>query len=160
MKKFTLINIVIAIVMLSCQDSSSCDKKIVFMNNNKVFEEFEMKKDYDLKISQDLAEELQNIKAIESEIQKLSSSNKANPEELKLTYLQAQQSYNAKFEELSVKYTSEVNERLNEYIKKFSNENNYDFILGSGGQGNVMFVNDSLNITESLIKYINKCYGQ
>ena len=65
------------------------------------------------------------------------------------------QQYNHKFQENSTRYTQEVNERLNQYIEQYAEENGYDFILGSNGQGNVMYAKKENNVTDDLIKYIN-----
>lgn len=48
--------------------------------------------------------------------------------------------------------------RINNYTKEFSKENNYKLIIGSSNQGNVLFADESIDITTELLYYINKKY--
>jgi outer membrane protein len=134
------------------------NQKIVFIENAKVFEQFNMKKDYDKKIEKDMLMESQLIDSIGVLINKNAQSDSLILLKLKKDYYIAEQLFNKKFQELSSKYTSDVNIRLNTYIQDFGKKFNYDFILGSGGQGNVMFVKKNQDVTEDIIKYINEKY--
>ncbi len=49
--------------------------------------------------------------------------------------------------------------QLNGYIKNFGEENDYEVIVGMQGNGNVMYVKDKINITNSIIEYVNKEYN-
>tara|TARA_R110002072_G_scaffold303135_1_gene495208 strand:- start:7436 stop:7924 length:489 start_codon:yes stop_codon:yes gene_type:complete len=143
----------------SCKSSNN-SQKIGFMENIKVFEEFTMKKDYDLKIEEDISKEVQVLDSIQLLVNKMSiQGNQENLKQLKQEYFQKQEQYNQLFKNLSTKYTTEVNDRLNGYIKDFSNKKGYDIILGSGGEGNVMFTKEKINITDELIIYINEKYS-
>ena len=143
----------------SCKSSNN-SQKIGFMENIKVFEEFTMKKDYDLKIEEDISKEVQVLDSIQLLVNKMRiQGNQENLKQLKQEYFQKQEQYNQLFKNLSTKYTTEVNDRLNGYIKDFSNKKGYDIILGSGGEGNVMFTKEKINITDELIIYINEKYS-
>lgn len=132
----------------------------VFIENTRVFEEFEMKKDYDLKIEKELQVEKNQVDSLASILSQSSDKDSLTIYAIRREYYVAEQAFNQKFEELSVQYTNEVNTRLNGYIKLFSEEKGYDFIFGASGQGNIMFVKDELNVTEDLINYINKKYDK
>jgi len=156
------IKIYVALMVLIFTSCSSEDnlKSIGFMQNVKVFEEFEMKKDYD-KIMED---EMKNETGLLDSLAILLKGNFDQQDslstfKLRKDYYVAEQLYNTKFEQLSTKYTTEVNNRLNTYIEEFSKEKGYIFILGSGGQGNVMYVDETHDITEELIKYANNKYS-
>jgi len=149
----------IILIITGCGNKNTSFQKIGFMENVKVFEEFEMKKDYDKKIESDLKLEVAILDSIQLLVNKLNIQE--NREDLNLAkeaYYTKQKQYNQLFQELSSKYTSEVNNRLNDYIKEFSEKNKYAIILGSGGEGNVMYTKDGINITEELIEFINKKY--
>lgn len=151
----------IALALLTSCSNETNSQRIVFMENIQVFEEFEMKKDYDEKIGEDLNVQTAYLDSIEILINKESViGNTSSIESLKRHYYQKQEEYNKVFQDLSSKYTGEVHKRLNEYLKMYAKEKNYDVILGSGGQGNVMYINEEDNISEDLISYINKKYSK
>ena len=55
-------------------------------------------------------------------------------------------------------YTQQVWTRLNQYIKDYGREYEYDLILGAKGDGNLMYADDRLDITEEVLEYVNKKY--
>jgi outer membrane protein len=148
----------IAVALLfSCSDGEP--PKTVFINNVKVFESFQMKKDYDSKLQEDLKQEATILDSLELRTNQYPSDS-LETFRIRNQYMQIQQVYNQKFEAYSAQYTTEVNNRLNEYIEKYSKEKGYDMVLGSGGEGNIMYVRDGLDITDDLITYINKLYSE
>jgi outer membrane protein len=156
-KYFTLL--IITIALFSCENSEN--QKIVFMDTIKVFEEFEMKKDYDTKMEKDLKSESQLVDSIGTLLNEATQvKDEALIMKLKKDYFIVEKVFNEKFEKLSQQYTSEVNTRLNDYLKDFGKENGYDFILGSSGQGNIMFVKESNDKTKDILKYVNSKYSK
>jgi len=151
--------IIISILSIGCgKDKSSNVDKIGFMENRNVFEAFQMKKDYDERIKSDLKELTMVLDDLRTKASEESKSDSLAIFRLQKQYYEAEQNYNTRLKELSERYTLEVNNRLNEYLKKYSIENGYSLILGSEGQGNVMYIADEKNITKELIKYINQQY--
>jgi len=158
MFKYLVITSLLISVFTSCGGSSN-SSSVVFMNNVKVFESFEMKKDYDEKLQQDLLSESSLLDSIELKANQFLQDS-LETFRLRNQYLQVQQVYNQKFEKFSAQYTTEVNNRLNEYIEAYAKEKGYEIVLGSGGEGNVMYVKEGLDITEDLITFINKSYNE
>jgi len=149
--------LVLALSVFSCSQESK--PKIGFMENARVFEEFEMKKDYDNRIEEDMSLEVKFMDSLELVIdQVIESGDSLKVLRLKKQYFAVEQKYRQKFDENSSRYTQEVNDRLNEYVEKYAEQEGLDFILGSYGQGNLMYENDSKNISDDLIKYINSMY--
>lgn len=147
-------------LLWSCSDKSA-EKQIVFMDTAKVFEQFEMKKDYDTKLEKDLINESNLLNTISTKIDAAQKQNDVqNVQLLEKDFAGAQQLFNQKFQSLSNQYTQEVNTRLNDYLKSFGKENNHWIILGSSGQGNVMYVTDQADITEEVVKYVNTKYSK
>ena len=65
--------------------------------------------------------------------------------------------------------TNEINEKqavmnrqvinsIMEYLKQNSAEFNYKYVLGTSFGGNILYANDSLDITESIVKGLNEKY--
>lgn len=152
---FGILGLLVVCGSLSCAGTNS-EGKIGFMDNVQVFEEFEMKKEYDQRMESELRIEVDQLDSLERKINTM--INLQDTIELfrvRKEYYVLDQQYQQKFESLATRYTNEVNDRLNSYIKKYSEKNGYDFILGSGGQGNVMYVKEDKEVTEDLIKFIN-----
>ncbi|MBL4863191.1 MAG: OmpH family outer membrane protein [Crocinitomicaceae bacterium] len=161
MKKsiYSVLIVMIATLIVSCNGDGN-SQRIVFMENAKVFEKFEMKKDYDKLIERDLSNEVKQLDSLGLEINKqITLGDSLSVFKLKKQYYIIEQQYNKTFESISSKYTNEVNDRLNEYLKLFSEEKGYDLILGSSGQGNVMYIKEGVDISDELIKFINHKYS-
>lgn len=132
-----------------------------FIENVKVFEEFEMKKDYDKQIEKEMATDqmtLDSLGLILESFGKMKNSNENELNKAKKDYYISQKLFEKKFSGLSQKYTNEVYVRLNTYIKEYGKKKGYDFILGANGQGNVMYVADKKDVTNDLISFINNKY--
>lgn len=151
---------VIGLLLTSCSNQD-VPTKSVFMETAKVFEGFEMKKGYDLRMESDLGREMNLLDSLKQEVNtSIELGDSLTAFKLRKQYYVIEQAYNQKFETLSTQYTTEVNDRLNEYIKAFAEENGYDYVLGSSGQGNIMYAKETLNVTDKLIEYINKKYAK
>jgi outer membrane protein len=140
----------------SCGGKETPAPKIVFMDNFKVFEAFEMKKDYDKMIEKQLGSEQLQLDSMASVLNAL--QNPVQIDVKKKQLFEAQQAFEQRFQSLSDQYTQEVYARLNTYIKAYGKEKGYTMIMGSDGQGSVMYVDTTVNITTDLIRYINKEY--
>ncbi len=156
MKKNILISL-LSLLILSCNSNNNSQEKIVYIDNFKVFESFQMKKDYDRMIEKEVSQEKMALDALASSVN--SEKNVLKQAELKKVFFEKKQAFDSKFQELSTKYTNLVYERLNGYIKDFGKNNNYTLILGTTGQGNVMFVDEKIDITKKLLEYVNKQYN-
>ena len=64
----------------------------------------------------------------------------------------------SKLDEEQGKSSEELYLRLNQYLKKFNKNRNYNFVLGFQKGGGILFANDSLNITKDVVEGLNKEY--
>ena len=48
--------------------------------------------------------------------------------------------------------------KISDYLKKYSSEFNYSYIITTGGMSNVLYASDSLNITDEIIEGLNADY--
>lgn len=69
-----------------------------------------------------------------------------------------QQQIEMDYQEMASHFDEQVWNQLNQYIKDFSDEEGYDFILGANGGGTVLAGNDAYNVTTDLINYANNRY--
>ncbi|MBP7809087.1 MAG: OmpH family outer membrane protein [Bacteroidia bacterium] len=49
--------------------------------------------------------------------------------------------------------------QINQYVSDFGRQKNYSFIFGANGQGNLMFANKELDLTDEVVGYINNRYN-
>ncbi len=145
-------------VLLGKGETTSSDKPTVIIDSFKVFEGFQLKKDYDIKIEKEFAGEKAQLDSMGYKFNTL--KNPLEIDALKKQFVIKKQQFDEKFQAVSQKYTNEVYERLNTYIKKFGKNNNYGIIIGSNGQGNVMYRDDAMDVTEKLITFINEKYSK
>lgn len=75
-------------------------------------------------------------------------------------YLQRRDEALAKLDEEQNKSSEELFVRLGTYLKEFNKGKNYQFILGYQHGGGILFANDSLNITQQVIRGLNAQYNQ
>lgn len=163
MKKLTYITLILALASAGLslflwlkKDTNEGQLNTVFMDSFMVFEEFQMKKDYDKRLEAEIGAEQQELNAIGAELS--STTDPAKIDVLKKDFTVKKLAFDEKFSAISQQYTAEVYKRLNEYIKAYGKDRHYGVILGSNGQGNVMYVDQKQDITKDLIKYINKKY--
>ncbi|MNU79361.1 periplasmic chaperone [compost metagenome] len=143
--------------VIDSKEDSNGSKQTVVIDNFKVFEKFELKKDYDKKIEKEFALEKASLDSMGNAFNTLKS--KFEVDALKKQFAMRKGQFDQKFQTISQQYTSEVYTRLNEYIKEYGKKNGYGIIIGSNGQGNVMYIDDAKDVTEELIKFINHKYS-
>lgn len=66
----------------------------------------------------------------------------------------------ADVENRAIKNNSLIVEEVSKYFKQYSQEKGIDFILGYGATSTVMYANDSLDITNDVLKALNDAYFQ
>lgn len=54
--------------------------------------------------------------------------------------------------------SQQVWNRLNVYIKEYGLKNDFTYIFGTQGGGNVMYAKEALDVTEELLEYVNAKY--
>lgn len=63
-------------------------------------------------------------------------------------------------QELSQRYTSDIWKQINHYLAEFGKEKGYVFIFGASGDGNLMYADDTHNITMEVVTFINMKYKE
>lgn len=156
----------ILVTTLSQKDDSK--SKIVYVDNIKLFTDFNMTKDLNKQNEKKYAGKIKvfdslvnNIKILEQSLQKL----KTIPNSKKMEYAKLQKVVVEKDRELAeirefVKndVNKKVWKRLNNYINTYGEKRNIDIILGAQGQGNIMYGKDYADITKDFIKFANSKY--
>ena len=65
-----------------------------------------------------------------------------------------------KAQEEEQKLTQAVLLTVNEFVKEYGERKGYEYILGANGSGNILYAKEANNVTEEVIKLLNKRYQE
>ena len=144
------------------------DSKIAYIDLQKTFKEFELKKELETKLNQVKTERQGILDSLEFELKVISKelqSNKAKDENKFAVFQTKRDQFLTKKEEfmqenenLSAQFDNQIYTQMNQYVKDFGLENGYGYILGADGAGVLMYARESENITDDVVKFINDRY--
>ena len=167
-KKLFAVLGIIGLIVLSLWIYHNCFKpKVGYVDVPKVFNGFEMKKQYQEKYKKTETIRKRVVDSLSFELQLLSKKLKDNPkdENLKNEFdLRREDFFKRKNQieqdntALSGQYDKEILGQMSQYILDYGKNNNYDLILGADGNGVLMYANGKMNISEEITKYINSRY--
>ncbi len=162
--RLTLVNtvlvLIIAVVAVISYLKFNTQKHIVYIDNMRLFNEFNMTKDIRTIEEAKISSRALEIDSLYSKLKSLSANER---EDRFFKNLQQQIALKSKaLQESQDNYIQNLNKnvwnRLNTYIKVYAQTNNYEIILGTSGNGNVMFAKETIDITNQIIKYVNYSY--
>lgn len=143
--------------------------KTGYINTSEVYNDFKLKKELQEKLDKVLLSRksiLDSLKLtvnlLENKIEnskKISQSDTGRYEFLRSQYLLKEKQFQEDNEALAKKYSEQVWQQLNQYIQDYGKSNNYRFVFGTNGQGNLMYANDASNITEEVKEYVNRRFS-
>ncbi|MFK5982274.1 MAG: OmpH family outer membrane protein [Flavobacteriaceae bacterium] len=129
---------------------------MVYVDNVAVFSGFNLAKDLNSIHQKEL--KLQKNK-VDSIITILQADPESNPTE------QQQRQFvfeNNKLKEMGEYLQNEVSQqvwnRINDYIQLYGDQNNFKIILGTQGNGNIMYGDKEVDITNAFIEFANNKY--
>jgi len=77
---------------------------------------------------------------------------------LRNQYTQKQTQFDDDNNALSQEYKDQIWKRLNQYVKEYGKNKSYTYIYGVIGQGELLYAEESKNITPDLIVFVNAKY--
>ncbi len=158
-----------AIAVASLVYATRLSPKTAFVDLTKVYNEFLLKQELEQQLL-DLDRSAQyHIDSLEARINvmvedfgDLSKISKADQEafqNLQREHAITQQTLKDQKEGMAVEADEKIWRQLNQYVGDFSDKENYDYILGSTGAGNIMGGSDRFNVTDQVIQYVNNRYN-
>jgi outer membrane protein len=174
MKKVTLVLALLAIV-ISCASFFYAQKssELVFVDVNKLLDGYKRtkivraeftKKASTLKANVDslVTGWQKELKVYEKNRSKYSKKELALKQELLGNKQQQinnyQQAIQKQVQEEDKKSTQTVINDINDYVKEFGKKNSYPIIFGASGSGNIMYADESTDLTEQVLKGLNTEY--
>ncbi len=166
MKK-TYIAIIAGCILLGFLAIFFTREKTGFVDNNRLFSEFNATKELQKNVQDGLLKDKTIIDSLNKnidQVEKLLKSKSPTVDELmaykklvlyndslKYVYQQSLQDANAKI-------STQVWNTLNEYIIEYGKKKGYKYIFGASGNGSLMYASDKKDITEDILQFVNKKY--
>lgn len=160
------------LVVTSCQET----QKIAFVDNVKVYEEYQEKIDLEARITkrqEDFKKKTDSIgmayqieaAPMQAKFSKLSpQQQQTNPEIAAFSQKWQMVEAQIKAEEQSMQEQfegdlKELETHVEEFVADYAKKNNISFILGKNKTGSLMYGNEASDVTDIVIKELNTTYG-
>ena len=139
-----------------------------YVDTNKLFNEFQLKKELELTLSNVKNQRKQILDSLELQLnvlsgqlngkKALSAGDKETFASLREEYFYKKKQFDEDNEALTQKYNQQIFQQLNQYIQDYSKEEGYDYVFGAEGSGALMAASEKKNITEEVLSFINLKY--
>lgn len=133
------------------------DKKIVYVNNSKLFDDFNMTKEMKRVGEREFNVRKNSLDVLYS---KLQSQKKSEGEKKMLIqqFIQGKEELEQFNQSFATEETSKIWSRIQGYTSEFSQENKYQLVIGSQNKQSVLYADENIDVTNELLTYINKKY--
>ena len=145
------------------------NKKIAFVKNTDLYNEFGLKKELENKLTKVKNQRKAILDSLYIPLQLLSTqleSSKNKDQKLimnfqlqKKNYLLKQQEFDEDNKRLADDYSQQIWKQINQYVADYGKENGYFLILGATGDGSLMYAKEEVDLTKELKEYINAKYS-
>lgn len=143
--------------------------KIGYIINNEIYSDFKMMKELEAKLETEKNDRKLVIDSLELRINLMMEEMNRNQvddeksvEELRYLqqkYMMVRQKSEEEMKRLTEDYYAQVWNQINQYVMDYGKENGYAVIYGANADGNLMYADETLNITEEVKKFINEKYN-
>lgn len=174
-KKMKVVKKMIYVLLLgamvqSCSSELQNKKKdnIVVIDNVKVFNEFELTKELSEKINANFAVKKQIMDSLEMQVMVLNKEIELNvkpSDELikkfqlkREEYLYRKKQFEEEYQAMWNDYNNQIVVQMNKYLTDYGKEKGYNMILGAGGNGNVVYADTLVDVTEEVLVFLNSKY--
>lgn len=131
---------------------------IKFVSMPKVFAESKLKLEYEKKLNNFEAESNQRLQSIQDSLQLMEIKGIA-PQDINRLRQELNFERNRLselYQQKSQQFQDSVWTIINAEVEKFGKEKGYKYILGATGSGNIMYADDSEDVTQEVLKWINE----
>lgn len=158
LKTLTFVNLIVILLIIGFLlfDKIYTNEKIVYVDNQKLFDNFQMTKDLKKMGELEFNSKKKEIDSLYIKIQgNLNESEKENLMKLLI-------SKREEFDDFNQTYASseamKIWNRIDSYVVKFSEEKKYKMIIGANSKRDVLFADKEIDVTQELIDYVNTKY--
>lgn len=142
--------------------------KVMYVDNHKLFDEFQMTKEYDQIIQKNYLPKEKVLDSLKFELQVLEKSINSQADtsvqniqrfyKKRNYFLELKEEIEKEKSQFVSQTKSKIWNRLNELMMQYGEEKEITLILGASGNGNIMYGSESLDITEDVIHFVNSKY--
>jgi outer membrane protein len=149
--------LIVIFIAFYLSNSSSTD--IVYVDNVKLFNGFNMSKDLGKINNEKITKQKKKLDSLYTIYSILrEQENKEKTQELEVQLRTEDQELKKMNEYLSKDISQKVWNRLNQYVKEYGIANQCKVILGTQGVGNIMYAQEEIDITTRVLEYANTKY--
>ncbi|MFM9986072.1 MAG: OmpH family outer membrane protein [Flavobacteriales bacterium] len=161
-----LISIVVAIAVAFLV-SWYCKPAIGYADLNKVFSEFEMKKELQKDYDKQIRFFQSKMDSSKFAVAKLKTDWEANREnEALYNHLMNEWQRNealvneaqGQIDELTLQFDNQIQTQLKQYLNDFGKSKNLDMLMGLTNDGTLLYGGQSMDYTQAAIEYVNEKY--
>jgi outer membrane protein len=144
------------------------EKKIGYVFIQEVFNDFDMKKEMEIKfkhtqsVRQRILDSLGfELKVMDKNLQAMKNVKPEDVHPLKVReeeFIAKKKQYTQDDAVMSKQFDKQIIAQLNQYVKDYGKEKGYDYVLGNDGNGSLMYASEADNLTKEVIQYINDKY--
>ncbi len=135
-------------------------KEIYYVENGKLYDGFNLKKEYETQIQKLRIERGNQLDSLALHIKQLEAQKLTNEAQyVQEFYIQKAKKFEEDETALLSEYNQQIWKRLNQYAIEYSKEKNIDILIGASGNGTILHANEKLDVTNDLINYANKRYS-
>lgn len=133
--------------------------KVGYVDNFVLFNGFNMTKDISLNEEEKMKQRSKELDSLYIYYQSLDANKELEKRQALEIELNSKTNEFRKLQEDFSNYLSRtIWQRLNQYSKEYAKTHKYDLIIGSNGDGNVLFSQKSIDITQKFLEYSNTTY--
>lgn len=127
--------------------------KTGYVNLTMVFDKFPLKKQ--------LQTRLENMQASRKAVldslyvRASTAGNDPETEKARERYLQNKKQFQLDDQKITQEYNGQIWKQINQYVKDYGEENNYQYIWGADGAGTLMYADKSVDLTDKVSEYVN-----
>lgn len=147
--------------------------KIAYVSLNKVYNDFDLKKELEKKYTDVQSMRQKTLDSLELGMNILSrnlqnmdaSKDKQHYNEVLNTYqyrrqefVMKQRQFGQDNDNVSAQYSEQIWKQINQYVQEYGKEHDYTYIFGAADQGTLMYAASSNDITVAVTKYVNERY--
>lgn len=152
--------VISAVLLFSCTEKVS-GINIYCVDSVKLFQEFEYQKNYTniVKTNAQFAEsKLDSLRMGIEEVLSGEDVSESETVELKNFYFQENKKFENYFEQQKQELNENVDSQINKYLNEYSKDNNISVLLGANGNGSILYMDSTVDVTNDLIQFCNKNY--
>lgn len=155
----TLINLILLVVLsvVCLINYLNPSNDIVYVDNVKLFDAFQMTKEMKSIGEKEFSSKKKELGILYSKLQGGLGQNEKEP--LMKQFIEKREEFDQFNQTFALEESDKIWLRINSYTKEFSKENNYKIIIGSENKRDVLFADETVDVTSKLLKYINKKYA-